>query len=437
MSEPEAGERVRRLTAGMRFLSEMHSIGSEADLIDAVLQAAAVWYDLDARAYRRDLSGRDRLEMWLPGTELEADPRELTAGALVSPEQATHISSMADFEQIGWHNAQAEVVLVPIAPRGRIRWTLVVPGAIDRDTEAMLTLVCRTAASVLDKLDSEDARGLNSRLAESLAQANAAVAPVADAVLAELMAATGAVRGTLAIRRRAADKVSVLAARGDVGRAGPEFDVFAGQPRLAPERLALALGLGGRAEATVDLGSGPTTPFTVRAAALAEAGVPLIGAWLTGLAAAERRAPVSERTEVSSAPLIEQPLREEVARARRLELKGGVVVMSLEARNTADTIQLRRTLIQALKAEIRSADLLGQLASGEYAALLVRANESGIRSAERRLRERIERLSREQGLPKVTLGTALYPPATGETLGMLLERARAAATLAEGPRFFG
>jgi hypothetical protein len=437
VSTNDPGERVRRLSAAMRFMSQMHGLGTEADLIQAVIQAAAVWYDLDARAYRRDLAGHDILEMSLPSAQVENDPRELTTGALVSADRAARISSMTEFEQLGWHNAQREVVLLPIAPGGRIRWLVVVPGAIDGETESTLLLVCRTAASVLEQLASQEARSLADRLAARLAESNGTAAPAADAVLAEFMAATGAVRGMLAIRGRAADKMSVLAARGDVGRAGPEFDVVPGQPRLAPERLALALGLGGAVEALVDLGAGPTTPFTVRAAALAEAGVPLIGAWLAGLVAAGRRAPVSERTEVSSAPPIEQPMREEVARARRLELKGGVVVMSLEARNTADTIQLRRTLIQALKAEIRSADLLGQLATGEYAALLVRANESGIRSAERRLRERIERLSREQGLPKVALGTALYPPATGETLGMLLERARAAATLAAAPRFFG
>ena len=140
MSDHDPGERVRRLSAAMRFLSQMHGIGTEADLITAVIQAAAVWYDLDARAYRRDLRGRDILEMWLPGAELDNDPRELTAEGLVSPDQAARISSMADFEQLGWHNAQREVVLLPIAPHGQIRWLLVVPGAIDRDTEATLRI---------------------------------------------------------------------------------------------------------------------------------------------------------------------------------------------------------------------------------------------------------------------------------------------------------
>jgi hypothetical protein len=421
----------------MRFLSQMHDIGTEADLIQAVIQAAAVWYDLDVRAYRRDLGGVDRLDAWLPGADLDADPRELTTGSLVSPDQVARIGSMADFEQLGWHNAQREVALLPISPGGRIRWLLVVPGAIDRETEATLTLVCRTAASVLEQLASWQAREVTDRLAVVLAQANGEVAPVADALLAELMAATGAVRGTLAIRRPAADKRVVLAARGDVGRGESRSAALAaGQAVFEPGRIAVAERLGGGADALIDLGAGPTAEFSIAAASLAQAGVSVVRAWLAGVALAERRAPVSERTEVSSGPPLEKSIDEEVRRARRLDLKGGVVVMSIERRDAAGDIHARRALIQALGAEIRSVDLLGQLTTGELAALLVRANESGVKSAEQRLRQRIDRLVRDRRMPKVALGSALYPPAEGETLGMLLNRARTAAHSASGPQFF-
>ena len=419
----------------MRFLSQLHGIGSEADLIQAVIQAAAVWYDLDARAYRRDLRGRDALEVSLPGADLDADPRELTSGALVSPDQVTRISSLADFEQLGWHNAQREVVLLPIAPAGQIRWLLVVPGAIDRDVEAMLALVCRTAASVLEQLASRHARELSDRLAECLAQADGQVPPVARAILTEFMSATGAVRGTLAIRRFSADKPVVLAAIGDLGPGGPRFDVEAGRPVLTPERLAIALRLGGGRDALIDLGAGPTMPFGVVAASLAEAGASVVRAWLAGVAIVEGRAPVSERPEESSAPPFEKSMGDEVGRARRFQLRGGVLVVSVEtrAKGAAADIQARSLLIRALRSELRSSDLLGQLTTGELAALLVRANAAGIASAEKRLRQRIDRLAREHRLPRVALGTAPYPPAEGETPGMLLNRARTAAIRADEP----
>jgi hypothetical protein len=345
---------------------------------------------------------------------------------------------MADFEQLGWHNAQREVALLPISPGGRIHWLLVVAGAIDRETEATLMLVCRTAASVLEQQAFRQAREVTDRLATVLAQANGAVAPVADALLSELMRATGAVRGTLAITRPAADKRDVLAARGDVGRleSRPD-DLEAGQALFEPGRMAIAARLGGGAEALINLGAGPTAEFSIAAASLAEAGASVVRAWLAGVALAERRAPVSERPEESPAPPLEASMGEEIGRARRLELTGGVVIVSLQERETAADLQARRALIEALKAEIRSVDLLGQLASGEFAALLVRANESGVKSAEKRLRDRIDRLARERRMPAVALGSALYPPARGETLSGLLDRARTAATRTEEPRFFG
>jgi GGDEF domain-containing protein len=127
----------------------------------------------------------------------------------------------------------------------------------------------------------------------------------------------------------------------------------------------------------------------------------------------------------------------EVGRARRLRLRGGVLVMGLEARDKAADFQARRILLQALRAGIRSTDLLGQLATGEFAALLVRANEAGIAAAEKRLRDHIDRLAREKRLPRVALGTAPYPQAEGETPGMLLDRARGAAKKTGESRFFG
>jgi hypothetical protein len=328
------------------------------------------------------------------------------------------------------------VALLPIAPNGQIRWLLVLPGAIDREVEATLMLVCRTAASVLEQLGARQAREVCDRLAASLAQANGEVAPVADALLGELMAATGAVRGTLAIRRFTADKGVVLAARGDVGRPEARFDVEAGQSVFTPGRIAIAQLLGGGADALMDLGAGPTAEFAVAAASLAEAGASVVRAWLAGVALAERHQPVSERPEASPAPPFERSMGTEVGRARRLKLKGGVLVLGIEAREAAGDVQARGALIQALRSEIRSTDILGQLTTGEFAALLVRANEAGIAAAENRLRQRIDRLAREHRLPKVSVGSALYPPAEGETPGMLLNRARSAATSTDEPKFF-
>lgn len=434
----------------MRFLSQMHGIATEADLIQAIIQAAAVWYDLDVRAYRRDLRGQDVLEMWLPGADVDADPKVLTSETLVVPDAVTRVESLADFESLGWHDAQREVVLMPIAPNGQIAWLLVVPGAIDGDEVSTLELVCRTAAGVLEQLAARRAREVCDGLIDCLGGANGGdprqVQPVAEALLAEWMSAVGAVRGALAIRRRSADNVTVLAELGDHGPGGPRFDAEPGQEVLSPELLSMAYGVGGGADALVSLGASPARPFGVAEAALAQAGASVVRAWLAGVVVALRQAPVSERPEESSAPPpFERRVGEEVGRAARMRLKGGVVVVKVEPRDEGGRraswsqadVQAQSLVIQALRAELRSSDLLGQLATGEPAALLVRANADGVASAEKRLKERIDRLAREHRLPRVAVGTALYPPADGETPAMLMTRAMSAATVPkEGQGFF-
>jgi len=101
----------------MRFLAQMHEIAGERELVQSVIQAAAVWYDLDARAYRSDPSGRFVMDMWLPGAEPAGYPSELDCAAFVARGGSVRVSAMADLEQLGWRGFQGEVVLLPVARR--------------------------------------------------------------------------------------------------------------------------------------------------------------------------------------------------------------------------------------------------------------------------------------------------------------------------------
>ena len=63
-TEPRADDRgptSHRLSSALRHLAGVADTGQERDLIDVVLQAAAIWYDLDVRGYRRNLHGRSVL----------------------------------------------------------------------------------------------------------------------------------------------------------------------------------------------------------------------------------------------------------------------------------------------------------------------------------------------------------------------------------------
>jgi GGDEF domain-containing protein len=82
-----------------------------------------------------------------------------------------------------------------------------------------------------------------------------------------------------------------------------------------------------------------------------------------------------------------------------------------------------------VRAELRSADLLGQLSGGEIAAVLVRTSPEGVAKAAVRVRERLDALARARQLPAVAVGHALYPAAAGESPAALVARARKEAGL--------
>lgn len=420
MKPLDAGDRIRRLAAMMRFLSQMHEIGAEPDLLQAVLQAAAVWFDLDVRAYRRELDGRDRLALWLPGADLEGEPPELHCAALGLTTAPRRVTAMADFDRLGWHQAQREVVLLPIAPAGQVRWVLIVPGTIDRDEETALALMARTAASVLEKLAARDARALADRLAAALPTADGQVGRVAGELLQQLMAAVSAVRGALAIRRSTAPQPDVLAAVGDFGSPGPSWDDLGDQAVMTAERLAVSLPLGSGATGLIDLRSRPEKPFGVAEANFVAAGVSVVRAWLAGvavaLAATEfETAPVSERAEPSQtvpaqrASDLDQAIHQAVGSARKISLTGGILLVGVSGVEREAEAKARRLAVESMRAELRSSDLLGQLATGDLAALLPRTTREGAAKAARRLSRRLERLAHEHQLPGFLLRQASYP----------------------------
>lgn len=131
----DEGDRLRRQAAVMRFLVHMRESADERELVTSLIQAGAVWYDLDARAYRRELNGRFVLEAWLPGADVTNDPRELDVDAVLAPGGPTRISSINELEQHGWQSVQGELVLVPIVSADMIRRILVVGGPLEPDVE--------------------------------------------------------------------------------------------------------------------------------------------------------------------------------------------------------------------------------------------------------------------------------------------------------------
>ncbi len=408
----------------MRFLSQMHEIGTEDGVLQAVIQAAAVWFDLDARVFLRDLRGHFLLEVWLPGAEIDQDPKDLDCAQLVSSGQVARLSSIADLDQLGWRHAQGEIVLFPIGSASDVGRIIVVPGPVDGEAESTIALICRTAAAALDELAARQAGDLTARLVQAITKASDSVASVAEALVGEMAQAVRAPRGLIAVHRLAATAARLVATVGDIPAPAVPFDVDEGQPVSNAERLAATLGLGGGSVGLIDLRAAPERPFGVAQAEIVKAGSSVVRAWLAGVAAAISATPVTQRPEVGTAPAFERRMDQELERARRLRLSGGVVVVGLRSGDPMAGGRTRGMLIQAIRSELRSGDLLGQLTTGDLAALIVRADAGGVAVAASRLRARLDALAAQHRLAGFTLGHAPYPPAEGETPAALLARAR-------------
>jgi hypothetical protein len=427
--DKDEGDRLRRLSAVMRFLGHLRESPSERDLVHSLLQAAAVWYDLDARSYRRELNGRFALDAWLSGADVTHDPRELDVQDMLAPEGPVHISSLAELEQLGWAGLQSEMLLLPVVVGDSVRRLVVVAGPVEREIEATMMLVCRSAGSVLDHLVERHGRALRDRLSATMAIAHGSFQACVRTVMEEYLAAVGTSGARVAVRPPNHPAVTLFAT-GEGWATEPVPALRPGMAEVGTARIALAYGLGNEATAVVELLTTPARPFSLDQAHAARVGGGVLAVWLSGVSVGASRTGMDRVVADSAArPSFEDQIQGELARARRLSLSGGVLVASVPGVGGATDPRVVSTVIRTVRAELRSSDLLGQLAGGDIAAVLVRTSADGVARAALRVRERLDELARGRQLPPVVVGHALYPPGVIEPPAALVARARKEAGL--------
>jgi hypothetical protein len=412
----------------MRFLGHLRESADERELMLSLIQAWAVWYDLDARVYRRELNGRFVLEAWLPGADVTRDPQELDVDAILTRDGPTHISSINELEQFGWQSVQGEVLLLPIVAADIVRRIVVVAGPVEIEVEATLVLVCGSAGAVLDHLAERRGRDVRDRLVGRMAATTGSFQTCVRTVVGEYLGAVEAAAARVAVTRSAQPAV-MLYSTGHEGWPTESVPVLApGAADVSATRIALGFALGNGANGAVELLASPARPFTIEREQAARAGVDVLSVWLAGISLGATRAPAERVQPAPVAPPLEDAMREELARARRLSLNGGVLVASVPGAAVPDP-RVVGIVIRTVRAELRSADLLGQLKGGDIAAVLVRTKADGVARAAERVRERLDALARARQLPPVVVGHALYPTGPGESPAALVARARKSAGL--------
>jgi hypothetical protein len=412
----------------MRFLSQLRESANERDLMLSVVQAGAVWYDLDARAYRRELDGRFSLEAWLPGADVTHDPQVLGADAVQAQDEPTRISSINELEQFGWQSVQGEVLLLPVVASGLVDRVLVLSGPVDREVEAVLMAVCQSAGVVVEQMVERRRQDVRHRLVRHAGEMDGAFQSSVRDLAGEYMAAVDGAAVRVAVTRPGQPTVTVCAIGEPAWTAGALPILAPGETDASAAQIAMGFALSKGATGVVEFLAPPERPFTTERVQAAQAGLDVLSVWLAGISIGFSRPSGDRALHVPAAPPFEDAVREELARATRLSLSGGVLVASVPGAQGPDP-RVLSIVIRTVRAELRSVDLLGQLTGGDIAAVLVRTNPEGVARAADRVRERLDALARAHELPPVALGHALYPAGRVGSSASLMAKARQQAGL--------
>lgn len=413
-------ERSRWLATALRFLEHLYECPTEEDLAETLVQAAAIWGDVDARLYRRSLDGRFLLHTVLPAAARDASPVELPASMAEAPGGVVRLSSLAEIEHLGWHGP-SEVLVMAVPGPAKPQWVLAVAGSVDAQFERVLAVACRTLGSRLDRIEAERVEGLRDRLLRRLGERGGRFPLQVAAVLGEMAQAAGASWARILAVESDGGPARVLATVGGAPLASLALPLAAQDVFLSAERLLFPLHVGLSRPAVLELGATGGARFGPAAARLVESTAALLTVWLAG--AFQGLAIGGLGLDVKDTSAFESRIQDEIERARRFNLQAGLLVI-----DTVETSRDRHALalqpmIEALRSQLRASDLIGRLRDGNLAALLVQTDARGVAVVANRVEARLARMAAEERLPETVLGRAAYPTA-GETAAALVAAAR-------------
>jgi hypothetical protein len=405
----EERQRSRRLLAILRFLRYLIETPDQADLTQALVQAAAVWFDVDARIYRRDLAGEFLIHSWLPAAEPDEASRRLDIGMLGSECEVKRLNSGADAGSPAFSGG--DVVVIPLAGTSRTDWIMTLTGTVPTEADSVFQVVGRVVGLQLEGLQARRADEIRRRFETIVRQSGLAAERIALQLVGDLVHITGAAGATL-----------TLVANGESRRI-VSFGPPAEDPRVAPgdtwimtaERFVCGLALGASQRAVLELRSAEGKPFTTQHADLTVTCAQVLQTWLIGAVSS-----FSDPTEtLSTAPVFgfEKRIEEELERAKRFDLHLSLVLVDVSnASHAVAQIQ------EALRRELRGSDLLGTTSGRQVAALLTHTDDRGLDNVVVRLRRRLADAADRLNIPDVKLGQAALSPDC-RTADALLSRA--------------
>ena len=142
------GERqqARAVRGALRFVTYLAAATTAREVAEAAIQAAAVWFDADARVYRRRPGGEYVLVASLPGANVPPEGRQLSE--LVLGFDAPFVRSAPVAGLAGGR----EGIVLPMAASGPVEWALVLLGAVPAEADVTLEALGRVLGVQMERL---------------------------------------------------------------------------------------------------------------------------------------------------------------------------------------------------------------------------------------------------------------------------------------------
>jgi hypothetical protein len=405
----------RRLLATLRFLKHLVETDVEADLAHAIVQAAAVWFDVDARIFQRDLAGDYLLHTALPGAHVEESAKRLDARWLEGAGDAVRLGSIAEWGQF---TGGSEVVLVPLSASGSSPdWVLALIGSFPGDAESLFAVLGRIVGVQLETIRSRRRDRTRERFESFLEQGGAVPELLAVRMVRELTEMTSASSASLILNRQGRQRRVVVIGTSPEPPAEP-MDA-SGAWRFTPTEFVCTLPLGDGVFATLDLRAPEAAPFAPDAELVVRTAARVLQSWLAG---AEPM--LADLTRENVRPAVSEfigRIEEELERAKRFDLRLSLVLIDIPGplSGYADATSAMK---DAVRQELRGSDVLGTMSGDRVAALLTHTDGTGSHRVVGRLRRRLGEATGRLNIAGVRVGHAAFSPEC-RTAEALLARA--------------
>jgi hypothetical protein len=155
--------RAQRAAAVARFAVDIQESDSEEQLVSAILQALSVWYGVDARAYRRDVTGSFVLHSGLPGIDATPAARALTS----LPKSWRSIGPSGRAGQLGPDAGSTEWSLL-VRSGASEEWVLTPATVCPPPADAGLEALLEGFSAALQRVRTNDVRALQRALDDVL-----------------------------------------------------------------------------------------------------------------------------------------------------------------------------------------------------------------------------------------------------------------------------